>query len=68
MRCPVGQLVFTEANVEGWIIDMDTHVLLDGPGDVMCLPAYNGEAVHIDGVSCGLVVLVDEGGGSEVLF
>ena len=47
---------------------MDKHGLLDGPGDGMCLSAYNGEAVHIDGVSCRLVVLVDRGGGSEVFF
>ena len=54
----MGQLVFPQIPIEGWVIDMDDHGLLDGPGDAMCFSAYNGEEVHIDGVSCRLAVLV----------
>ena len=61
------QLVFPQVPAEGWDIDADKHGLLDGPGDAMCLFAYNGEAIHLDGVSCGLAVLAD-GGGAEVFF
>ena len=35
----VGQLVFVQVPVEGWVIDADKHGLLDGPCDVVCLPA-----------------------------
>ena len=45
---------------------MDKQCLLDGPGDTVYSPAYNGEKVHIDGVSCGLAVLVDLEGGFGV--
>ena len=55
----MGQLVFPQVPFEGWVIDADKHGLLDSLGDAVCLPAYNGEAVNIDGVPCGLAVLVD---------
>ena len=53
--------------VEGLVIDLGAHGLLNGPSDAMCLPAYYGEAVHTDRMSCGLAVLVDWR-GSEVFF
>ena len=46
-RCVVAGI--SPVPVEGLITDMDKHGLLDGPSDAMCLPSYNGEAVHIDG-------------------
>ena len=55
---------FSFALAKGWVIDLDVHGLLDGPSDTMCLPAYDGEAVHTDGISHGQAVLVDQGGGS----
>ena len=64
----MGQLVFSQVPVEGWVIDADKHGLLNCPGDTVCLPVYNGETVHMDTVSFGLAVLVDRGGGSEVYF
>ena len=45
---------------------MDKHGFLDGPGDAMCLPVHNGEAVHADLVSCGLAMLVNGEWGSEL--
>ena len=62
------QLVFPQVPFEGWVINADKHGMFDCLSDTMCLPAYNGEAVHIDGVSCGLAVLVYGGGVSEVFF
>ena len=39
-----------------------------GPSDAMFLPAYYGEAVHTDKMSCGPAVLIDGRGGSKVFF
>ena len=39
----------------------DVHGLPDHPCSAMCLPAYDGEAVHTDRMSDGLAVLVDGG-------
>ena len=64
----VGQLVFPQVPVEGWVIDMDEHGLLYSPGDGMGFPPYNEEAIHIDGVSCGLAVLVNGGEGPKVFL
>ena len=64
----VRQLVFPQVPVEGWVIDMDKHHLLDGPGDAVCFPAYSGESVHTDGVSCRLAVMVNGGGGSKLFL
>ena len=50
------------------VIDLNIHGLLDSPGDAICLPAYDGEAIHADKMSHGLAVLVDREGGSEVFF
>ena len=60
------QLVFPQVPVKEIFIYMDKDGLLDGPGDTLYLPAHNGEAVHIDGVSCSLNMLVNGGLGSEV--
>ena len=54
--------------VEEWIIDPDVHGLLDGRSDVMCLSAYNGEAVHTDRMCHCLAVLIGGRGGSEVFI
>ena len=64
----MGQLVFPQIPVNGCLIDMAKHGLPDGPGDPMCLSAYNVEAVHVDGMSCFLSVLIYKGGGSKVYF
>ena len=42
----VGQLEFTNVPIKGWIIDPDTHGLLDGPCGVVHLPTQYGKAVH----------------------
>ena len=47
---------------------MEENGLLDGSGDAMSFYAYNGEAVHTDGVSCRLVVLANGGGALRCFF
>ena len=42
----MGQLVFSNVPVEGWIIDPDIHGLHDGASDVMRLLTHKGESVH----------------------
>ena len=69
MVCLVGlqsiwKLVLSYAPVEGWVINLDVHGLSDCPGGAMCLPAYDGAAVHIDRMSHGLAVLADGRGDS----
>ena len=50
------KLAFSYVLVEGWVIDSDIHGLLDGPGDAMLLPAYDGEAIHVGKMSHGLAM------------
>ena len=57
----VWKLVFSYIPVNGCVIDSDINGLLNGSGDAMCLPAYDGEAAHTDEMSCGLAMLVDGG-------
>ena len=64
----VGQLIFPQVPVEGWVIDTDEHGLFYGPGDALGFLAYIGEAVDIHGVSCEFVVLVNWGGSSEIFL
>ena len=64
----MGQLIFPNIPVEGWVICPDKHGLLDHPGDAICLPLHDGETIHNNGVSCGLAVLLNRGWGSEVFF
>ena len=47
---------------------MDEHGLPYGLGDTMDFLIYNGETVQIDGVSCGLAVLVNGRGGSKMFL
>ena len=53
------RLVFSCVPVEGWVIDSDIHGLLDDPGGTLCLPAYDGEAVHTGNMYHDLAMLVD---------
>ena len=43
-----GQLEPVYVPIKGWIIDLDVHSLLDGPGDTLHLPTHNGKIVHND--------------------
>ena len=54
-------LVLPHVPVEGWVINSDVNGPPDGPSGVMCLPAYDGEAVYTDRIFHGLAVLVDVG-------
>ena len=58
------KLVFSYVSVEGWVIDSDVYGPCDGPGGAMCLPAYDGQAVHTARMSLDLAMWVDGGGGS----
>ena len=58
------QLVLSYVSVEGCVINLDVHGLHDGSSGAMCLPTYDGEAVHIERISLGLAVLLDGGGSS----
>ena len=62
----VGQLGLPQVPVEGWVIDLNEHGLLDGPTNIVHFPAHNRKAVHIDGMPCRLAVIVNGGGGSKV--
>ena len=72
MGCPVEliphveQLVLPQVPVEVWVIDSNEHGHLDGPSNTMYFHAHNGKAVHIDGMSYRLAVLVNWGGSSKV--
>ena len=55
------KLVVSYVPVEGWVINSDVHGLPDGPSGAICLPSYDGEAGHTDGMSHGLAVLVGWG-------
>ena len=63
----VWKLTFFQVPAEGWVINMDEHSLLGGPGNAMCLPLL-WLTVHNDRMPQGLVMLVDGGGGCEVFF
>ena len=43
-----GQLEFAKVVIEERVINPYEHGLLDCFGNAMCLPAHNGETVHID--------------------
>ena len=58
----MGQLVLPQVPFEGWVIHLNKCGLPDGPSNTVHFPAYNGKAVHIDGMPCRLAVLVNGGG------
>ena len=55
----VGQLELHHVPVEIWIIDPDVHGLLDGPCNVVWLPAHNGEAVYLVMIACDAGMVID---------
>ena len=59
----MGKPALLQVPVKWQVIFTDEHGLLYGAGDALCLPIHNGEIVHISLMSCGLAVMVDEGGG-----
>ena len=59
----VGQLRFPNVPVEGRIIDLDIHGLLDGPCNVVRLPTHNEEVFHPGRMTCGVSMVTNGGGG-----
>ena len=57
------QFELVNVPVEGWIIDPNVHGLLYGPCDVVHLPSYYGEVVHIDVMTSdvGMVINMERG-------
>ena len=54
----VGQLVPPQVPFEGLVMDPNKHGLIFAPSYTVHIPAYNGKAVHIDGMSCRMTMLV----------
>ena len=46
------QLVLAQVSVEGWVMDMDKHGLLDGPGKAVNFLVYYVELFWVHWVSC----------------
>ena len=63
----MGQLEFTNVPIEGWIIDPDAHVLLNGPCNVVHLPTHYGEVVNPSVMTCGVSMVID-GGNRPKMF
>ena len=62
------QLELAYVTIKGWIIDPDVHSLLDGHGDVLCLPTHYGEIDHTDGMTRGVTMVIDRRGGPEIFL
>ena len=63
----VRQLELPTVPVEEWAIHPDLHGHLDGPCDVVQLPAHIGEFFHPDMMTCDVGMVID-GGRSPEMF
>ena len=54
----VCQLVLAKVPVKGRVIDSDEHSLY-GPKETLGLPVHNGEIVQLDGMACGVGMVID---------
>ena len=52
----------------GGVIDFDEHGLLYGPSDALGLPIHYGEAFKFDGMTCGVGMIINGGGGSKMFL
>ena len=55
----MGQLELTYVSVMGWIIDPDVYGLLDGHGDIACLPTHYGEIAHTNVMTRGVTMVIN---------
>ena len=55
------QLVLSEVSVEGWVLDVDEHCLLEGPGKAVNFLVYYVELFWVHWVSCSGTVYLDGG-------
>ena len=66
---PYGQqLVLSQVSVEGGVLYMYEHSLLDSPGVAVNLLVHYIELVGVHGMSCGDTVVVYRGRGLEVFL
>ena len=49
------QLVLANVPIEGWVINPYEYGLLDGSGDIVCLPIHYGEIVQFIVMTWGVV-------------
>ena len=56
----VGQVEPSSIPVEWWIIDPDTHSLINGPSTAVWLPTQNGEIDQTVMVVCGVGIVINE--------
>ena len=56
----MGKLELVNIPIEGWIIDLDVHGLLDGPCSAVSLSTYYGEVVHPGVMTCGDGMVIDD--------
>ena len=61
-------LVFPKVPAEGWVLHMDEHSFLNGPGMALDLFVYYVELFWIHWVSFGGAVKVDGGRGLEMFL
>ena len=46
------KLVLSQVSVEGWVLNVDEHGLLDGPGMAVDFLMYYVELLWVHGVAC----------------
>ena len=63
-----GLLELTYVPINRWIIDPDMHDLLDGPGDVVCLPTHCGEIVQTNAMTTDVTMDINGGRGPEMFL
>ena len=60
----VWQLLLAKFPDLGSVIDYDIHSLLYGPGDALGHPIHYGKTVQLDGMTCGVGMVINRGGSS----
>ena len=60
----VWQLVLAKVPVLGRVIDCEESGLLYVSGDALGLPIHYGKTVQLDGMTCGVGMVINRGGSS----
>ena len=58
------QLVLAKVPFQRRVIDSDEYGFLYGPGDALGLPIHYGKTVQLDGMMCGVGMVINRGGSS----
>ena len=59
-----GSWCFPRFLFRGRVFDSDKHGLPYGPDDALGLPIHNGETPQLVGMTCGVGMVINRGGGS----